>query len=105
MEQIAYGPLALLPETFWALTPREFVDLCAGHHWREERLMSQLAWQTAYLLRPYGFEGTGASLLGNVSDQTSEVAAVDSIIGASPSYEDVMAAQRAKGLAKGAVTP
>jgi hypothetical protein len=99
MEQIAYGPLALQPRQFWALTPAEFVSLCAGYRWREDHTMAHLAWQTAYLLQPWGFSGSARELLGK-PDATAEETAFDAALGVTPSYEQVMALQREKGLAK-----
>lgn len=53
---MAYGPLALLPEQFWALTYRQFWLLVDGCKERGERQKKRDAWLLANLLQPYSKE-------------------------------------------------
>ena len=50
---MAYGPLALTPEQFWALTHCEFVLLCEGYKERAKVARGRDAWMLANILQPH----------------------------------------------------
>ena len=57
MKRIAYGPLGLMPESFYRLTYGQFLELIEGYKFREQREWDKLAqlasWTTApHLKRP-----------------------------------------------------
>ena len=53
IEPIAYGPLALKPDEFWDLTPREFNLMEDGWKWRWENLEELYAWHAANVMAPH----------------------------------------------------
>lgn len=62
---IALGELQLLPEAFWALTPREFELVFAGFQRREARAWERIATLGLWVLAPYTKKKlTPAQLLG-----------------------------------------
>jgi len=60
MIQFAVGPLGLTHDEFWALTPREYEELCIGYREREKAQWDKLAWLSAQIYNLYRKKGTKA---------------------------------------------
>lgn len=50
---IAYGPLALMPDTFYALTPSEFYDLIEGYRLRRQIEQQERSYFVSWIIAPH----------------------------------------------------
>ena len=60
--RIAFSRLALKPEEFGRLLPREFFDLIEGWEWRERDEWHKRAWLAATIINGVGFRNTAVTI-------------------------------------------
>lgn len=53
MKRIAYGPLNLMPEQFWSLTYKEFLELVEGYKYRNELEWRKIAQLASWIMAPH----------------------------------------------------